>query len=465
MKIKKNPTSFFMIIILLAYSLLSSFSNGKWKSGEILNWDIVGYYHYLPATMIYQDLGNMNFLDSIDKNYNLCGGAFSKYGIHKSKETKFSCNQYPCGVAIFELPLFTIAHVWATISKQDKNDGYSSPYQHAVAMSSILFVFLGLFILRKFLSNFFTDFSIAISLLIIYLGTNLFQYTVGNPGMSHPYLFFITSSILLLTYKWYNNPKTSYSILIGICIGLAAISRPIDILIFLIPLLWNNNFSNRNTTKIKYLLNNKKQIVIVIISTIITTFPLIFYWKYTTNHWLYYSYTENDYFEFNRLRIVEGLLSYRKGWFVYSPLLILGFVGMFFIPKKHQLQFYKLPFTVFFILIIYLVFSWHNWIYGWGLGCRALIQTIPLLAIPMCFFTEYIFNKNRLIRISYSILLIAFVSFSIFQTWQYNKGIIHGTMMNKKYYWSVFFKTSVTEKDLKIIQDLEEYNWSHHIDY
>jgi hypothetical protein len=41
-----------------------------------------------------------------------------------------------------------------------------------------------------------------------------------------------------------------------------------------------------NTTKIKYLLNNKKQIVIVIISTIITTFPLIFYWKYTTNHWL-----------------------------------------------------------------------------------------------------------------------------------------------------------------------------------
>jgi hypothetical protein len=61
-------------------------------------------------------------------------------------------------------------------------------------------------------------------------------------------------------------------------------------------------------------------------------------------------------------------------------------------------------------------------------------------------------------------LITAFLIFlNLFQTWQYNEGILHGTLVSEMYYWKIFLKTTYDPKNEKLL-DLQneidyEYGW------
>jgi len=444
------------VLLFAIVALLVDFSNHKWKRNEVFGYDVFGYHNYLPALFIYHDITEYKFIDSIERKYKPTGNSFYKYGLYKAPQTKNLCNQYPMGVALFQLPLFSIAHIWATITKQDIADGYSSPYQHATVFSTLLFALLGLILLTSFLKNYFSNLIVFITILSISFGTNFFQYATLESGFSHVYIFFLYCAILYLSEKWYKNATIKNSILLGICIGLCAITRPIDILSCLIPLCWYNP----DIPKWPYLKENWRKIALIVIVTFITLLPQLIYWKYVTNQWIYYSYSQYDFFEFDRFRVIHGLFSYRKGWFIYTPLALIAVVMIFFIPKDSKLYFYQKLSWIFFIPMVYLVFSWHNWFYGGSFGCRALIQTLPLLAIPLALFIDRSFTKKIVRKIIVSITLILLISLNLFQTWQYNKNIIHYAYMNEVVYWQVFLSTKNNPQAEKNLQLQEQMDWN-----
>jgi hypothetical protein len=135
-------------------------------------------------------------MDSINAKYKPAGEDYPRYGLFKIKKTGRYCNQYSMGVAIFQMPLFLIAHAWAVFTKQDLADGYSSPYQHATVISTLLFVVMGLVLLTKFLLNYFNQLTVFATILLIDLGTNLFNYSTSDSGFSQSYLFFAYSAVL-----------------------------------------------------------------------------------------------------------------------------------------------------------------------------------------------------------------------------------------------------------------------------
>ncbi len=453
MKFFRNIKSLSAILLFIFFSVNIANNIGRWNRNKILQWDVCGYHNYLPAVFIYHDLVHFKYYDDIDNKYSPTGQDTKRYALLRVDKTNKTCNQYPIGVAIFQAPFFLIAHCYTLLSDKYLPDGYSSPYQLATLLCSIFYVFLGLLILRKFLLNYFYDSVVMLTMLIICFGTNLFNYTSIEPGLSHPYLFFLYCSILYLTNSWYQQVTIKSTVLLGICIGLCAIVRPLDVLVFLIPLFWSKSMKYDSLTKLEYLKKYKYHILLIIFCTFVTVLPQMFYWKYVTGNWIYYSYSKLDYFEFDRFRVFHGLFSYRKGWFVYSPLLLLGFFGIFLAYRNLKYRFYVLPFWLFFIPMIYLVFSWHNWFYGWGFGCRALMQTISILAFPICICIEALLNKRIITKVISLIIISSFVFFSMFQTWQYDHGILHGILINKKYYWRVFGKTEVNADDLKIIEE------------
>ena len=110
--------------------------------------------------------------------------------------------------------------------------------------------------------------------------------------------------------------------------------------------------------------------------------------------------------------------------------------------------------------MVYLVFSWHNWFYGGSFGCRALIQTLPLLAIPLALFIDRSFTKKIVQKIIVSITLILLISLNLFQTWQYNKNIIHYAYMNEVVYWQVFLSTKNNPQAEKNLQLQEQMDWN-----
>lgn len=448
--------NYLAVFIFILAALLVDFSAHKWKKNEVFNYDVYGYHNYLPAIFIYHDITEYKFLDSIEVKYRPTGDKFYKYGLTEAPKTHYLCNQYPIGVALFQLPFFAVAHTWATLTHQDPPDGYSSPYQHATVLSTLLFATLALLLLISFLRNYFSTGVVFFTVLLLAMGTNFFQYATLESGFSHVYLFFLYTAILYLTRKWYLNATVSHSILLGICIGLCAITRPIDILAFLIPLCWVNS----DIPKRAYLKANRNKILLIILFTFIITLPQLIYWKYVTDQWMYYSYTKVDYFQFDRFRLIHGLFSYRKGWFIYTPIALLAFISVLHISRQSNFYFYKKVFWVFFLPMLFLVFSWHNWFYGWSFGCRALIQTLPVLAIPIALLLEKSLTFTILQKMGLYITISFFVFLNLFQTWQYNKGILHGSMMNESMYWRIFLTTKHNPELDKNYKLQEELDWN-----
>lgn len=454
----KKYLPYITVLIFLIVALIVDFSNHKWERNEVLNYDIFGYHNYLPALIIYKDITKYNYLDSIERKYNPTNGAFNKYGLHPSSKDSNLCNQYPIGVSIFQTPLFIVAHLWATISKKDTPNGYSSPYQLAVVFSTLFFALLSLVILIKFLQNYFSNPIIFFTILLITFATNFFHYATLESGLSHIYQFFLYSTILYLSVKWYLKANIYNSIYIGICIGLAIVTRPVDILICLIPLFWSN--PNSVINKSQYLKNNLKYIFIIITFTFLSCLPQMFYWKYVTGNWIYYSYSTVDYFQFNRFRVIHGLFSYRKGWFIYTPLALIAFIQAYNLKPKTTIFFYKKVFWIYFIPTIFLVFSWHNWFYGWSFSCRALLGAIPILAVPIAYFLQTTFQQNVYKKIIATLALVFITFLNLFQTWQYEHYILHGTLMNESLYWQLFLKTQKPQDLDKNFKLQDELDWN-----
>jgi hypothetical protein len=143
--------------------------------------------------------------------------------------------------------------------------------------------------------------------------------------------------------------------------------------------------------------------------------------------------------------ILDSLFSYRKGWLLYTPLMIMSMVGFVFLYRKNKKMFF-VSFTTF-IVCFYIVVSWSEWWYGAGFSNRPLITYYPILLIPMGYFLETISMKGKVVSFSFSILVVLFIGLNQFQWWQLRNYILDPYLTTKEYYWATFLKTDVSEKD------------------
>lgn len=99
----------------------------KWKAETheaTISWDVSGYYFYLPAFFIYQDVKELSFKDSIMQKYAPTPYFGQAFEHEKSGNYVF---KYSMGQAIMYLPGFTVAHAWASLSQAYPADGFSFP--------------------------------------------------------------------------------------------------------------------------------------------------------------------------------------------------------------------------------------------------------------------------------------------------------------------------------------------------
>jgi hypothetical protein len=172
-------------------------------------------------------------------------------------------------------------------------------------------------------------------------------------------------------------------------------------------------------------------------------FPQLLYWKMNTGDWIYYSYNDEGFF-FNDPRIWEGLFSFRKGWLVYSPIMILSLFGMLTLFNREYAPKFKLVVPLFLGLNLYIVFSWWCWWYGGSFGSRPMIDTMAIMSIPFAGFVAVMSNW-KITKILTTFLIVAFIGLSQFQTLQYRRGIIHWDSMSKDTYKMIFGKLHVPE--------------------
>ncbi|OFX85750.1 MAG: hypothetical protein A2W99_05755 [Bacteroidetes bacterium GWF2_33_16] len=426
--IKRNRyTSIVLIIVAFVY-IWTVFNISKWRKNLVINNDTVSYYSYLPATFIYKDL-RFNFVDSLPLDFE--GRIWFQTVDNSSRVQKMTM-----GLSVLYAPFFFIAHTIAQIGDYEAN-GYSSIYGMFLCLAGLFYGLLGLFVLSKVLFRIFNDKITALTILIIAFGTNFFYYVTNEGEMSHSFSFFLFSIFLYYSIQW-NERQSWLSVMsIGLSGGLIVLVRPSNLVAFIIPIIYGVYNFETLKTKINLLLKNWWQLVVMVAIVIIVFSPQLFYWKFTTGNWFYYSYGNEGFF-FTKPHIINGLFSYRKGWLIYTPIMLFAIIGILMLFRR--LREFSVAIAVFLIVNLYIIFSWWSWWYGGGFGARPLIESYVFLSIPLAVFLDYIFNQIKTAKYITGFLLLILIVLNLFQTLQYRRTIIHWDSMTKQAYWSVFGK-------------------------
>lgn len=429
--VQKIKFHFPVLLIALGMFIITSNLNwGKdhWKT--IIKSDGKGYYAYLPAVFIYHDL-NFAFFDKIEKEKYFNPNLYYDY---RSGHEGKTINKYYCGTALTQMPFFMIAHGLSVITEKER-DGYSAPYAISISLAALFYLILGLIYLNKLLELYdINQINRLLTLVASVFGTHLFYYTVGEPGMSHVYSFGFVCMFMYYSKKYFNTLHTNYLFSIAATLGIIILIRPVNALvIFTLPFL----AENQEVLK-KALMKSFSEPFKLIGSSLLCLsflFIQILIYKISTGDYWVYSYLDEG-FNFLKPNMLNILFSFRKGLFLYTPMLMLSFGWIFFAGKQSRTAIFF--WLAFFLLITYVFSSWWMWYYGGSFSSRVYVEYIGVFMIPLALMFHQI--KNKLL---YSILVCSVVTLIFLcqlQTYQYRYYLIHWSDMNKEKYWDAFLR-------------------------
>lgn len=439
----------FLCIFIIGYFVIFQLPN------NVFAFDVLGYYLYLPTTFTFKDtmIHNYDSLQAILKEYHTSDGFYQAFKIDNGNWVM----KYPMGLSILYFPFYLIGDIIAHLFKYPI-DGFSRPYQISVLFGCYFYTVVGLIAIRKVLLNFFNDKAAAFALVLVVFGTNYFFHVSmhGQSAMPHNLIFSLHALTLLFTINWHKTNQLRYIVGLGFVIGLTVISRPTEILIVLIPLLYNVYNIKTLKEKITLLFQHKKQIVLLSsIIFVIVSYQLI-YWKLVTGKFLFDSYSSNpgEGFNFSHPYILEFLFSFRKGWFIYTPMMMFAVFGFVIMYKKNKSIF--LASLLYFVISLYIIASWSCWWYGTSFSSRAIIPAYAILILPFGYLISGIMkSKIRYMLIPFLLILLCF---NLFQSWQSAKGILDGSTMTRAYYKSIFLQTASPSQNQKKLLLIDKYS-------
>ncbi len=424
----RERLSYLAVILVISVYFLQIMNVRYWKTGHgVIFWDTLSYYAYLPATFIYHDLS----LKFIDKD--------ARYFSDKIWPVRLPNKNYviktSMGLSILYSPFFFAAHVYALHSDKYPADGYSLPYHVALEFSSLFYLIFGLLVLRKILVRYFTETIAALTILATGLATNLFSYTTQAATMPHSFEFTLIVLFLWCTIRWYEKRSWPTSVYLGLLTGLISLIRPTDLVIVLVFLLYDIRSPKE---RLREFWDKKWHIAVMILLSFLVWLPQFLYWESVSGKWLLFSYGSKERFFWMQPEILKVLIGFRKGWLIYTPVMIFGMAGLFML--KNKVKEWTLAFPVTIILSIYIISSWWCWWYGGGFGMRPMIDFYGMMAVGMAAFITAITKRQRMIRGAFFILFSLTSVLGIYHHIQSYYGAIHWDSMTWEAYRHSFGK-------------------------
>lgn len=437
---KKHFVALSIGIVLLA-ALVTDFNTKIYRQpGRVIQWDVIDYYGYLPAVFIYHDI-TLQFQDHYK------GAHHFVFWAKKTATGKYVFKM-TMGLSFLYAPFFLVANQLAAHYGFDPG-GYSAPYQLAIVLAALFYLALGLIFLAKVLRFYFSKRTTGFTLLAIGLGTNLFWYTSLEPGMPHVYDFALASAFLYLVIVWYQKINFWRSLLLGLVLGLLTLIRPVNVLFGIFFLLYGiydtEGFRRRWSlykTKFHYL-------ILIAIFAFLVLVPQMIYWKTVTGNWIYYSYGDQGFFFLNP-HLTDVLFSFRKGWFIYTPVMIFAVLGIYLLFRNNKAFF--LPVLLLLAVYLYVVSSWWCWWYGGSLGQRELIDIYPVMALPLATVIHWVYKRASLWHYLAGLLVLFSVLLGAFYNVQYYYGAIHWDSMTRRAYFDSFGRVHPSPRFQKLLK-------------
>ena len=426
------------IPLIVVLYMVTNFAHHSWtrhRDGErgVIHWDVISYYSYLPATFIYGDV-TLGFLDNPPEGF-VNDNKFWPSDLDNGNRLIITS----MGLSVLYAPFFFTAHVLAPVFGEAQ-DGFGSIYQLFLVLSALFYVTLGFVILKKILLKYFKPLTTAITLLAIAFGTNLYYYSTYESAVAHSYGFFLILLFLFLVIRWFENPNLARTVLLGFIFGFLTLVRPTNILVLFILILWDVKSWKEFTARILFFLQKSHLVLIMLLAFILAWIPQFIYWKAITGQFLYFSYSaEGAAFYWAHPHIWQNLFGFKKGWFIYTPMMLLAVGGILLLRKRVPRLF--VPTVLLLLATIYVQSSWWSWWFGGGFGLRAYVDFYGVLAIPLAAVVERFLAMDRKVLRTGALSAIGLlIAFQVVNTIQVRRNIIHYVGMNRYTYKNSFLR-------------------------
>lgn len=330
------------------------------------------YFSYLPSVVIHH---TFNFSNS-----------FTRLGIVSNKTPLgLPANKYAIGASVVWLPAFLLAHIM--LLPFSAADGYNRWYQIIIGIGNISLVFLGLIFLKKTLKIFFSETIASVTVLFLFLGTNLLFYGAVDVINSHSASFFASSMVL---YFWLQKPTLRNALFLGFFLSLLALIRFQDIIFFLLPL----------TTLVVKRFGNLPYFSLTLALACITFIPQLFVWHILWGNWFLNPYLLHERFYFSNPQVLGVLFGKTSGLFLWTPMITLCIIGIYFFVKKQRMI--GVIFSLLLLVELYIVSSWSTWWQGASYSGRMFTSCLPFLSFGLA----QLLSRQRIQRIVITLCLL-----------------------------------------------------------
>jgi hypothetical protein len=413
-----------MMIILVWTSANLYWGYGRWN--RLIKDDGSGYFAYMPAVFVYQDL-TFSFYEHF-KNDPERPNLWYDYRVNYKGH---QLNKYYAGTALALTPFYLAGHVLNLLTGRP-TDGYAVWYLIMTNVGTLFYLLLGMYLLVLILREFsISENNIALVLAATVFGTNLLHYTITEPSMSHLYSFTFVNLFVLGFVRYFKRNTAKYFLLGMLGWGMVVLIRPVNLMVLLaLPFIAGS--ASRLREGLRFLFAKPAMLLGgAVIFLAIVSVQLIIY-KLQTGEFFVYSYRDEG-FNFLQPHFLDFLISYKKGFFVYTPMALLALFGIPYLFKENKFR--AISLVVFDIIIVYVLSSWYMWYYGGGFSQRPMVEYLVFFMIPLGVLLE----KVKFRKVTKGIV-VALIVVCVIQTIQYRSGYIHWSDMNKERYWEAFLR-------------------------
>jgi hypothetical protein len=374
------------LLILLAALLVATAAMiglGRWRpEGMVLEGiDTAGHWAWLRSPLIDGDLrfGN-DYQGIIDPHL---------WPMHSEPlpETGMHPNPFPIGCAVALFPGVGLTHLallHTPMGERWPADGFSKPYAVAAHWSLWLWAVVGLLLLHAWLRRHWPrDVALAAALLT-WFATGAVHYTFPIILNNHSLSLAGMPLFLLLWDRWETRPTVGRALAAGVACGL----------LFLIRwqlALWPVVFWIATALR-----TDRRRLVptllLLPLPALLIAFVQLAGWRVIYGQWLLLP-QGGDYVQWLRPMILPLLFSTHRGWITWTPLVVLGLIGLGFGWTANRPLVTRLAIGLACQLYISSVATdWHG---AWGYSARRLTHATPLIAWGLAAALAWIAGAER----------------------------------------------------------------------
>ena len=372
--------------VLVGVFLLTLPLSNPWVRG-----DGVGYYAFARALLIGHDLNFEKDWQEANPSFRM-GRLDAEGHIYPQQYTSTGHldNHFAVGPAILWSPFLILAHLavlgYDAAGGHVLADGYSRAYTVAMALGTALYGFLSLWISFRVASKYLPERWAFLGTLGIWFASSLPVYMYFNPSWSHAHSAFAVALFVWYWHRTRNARSCSQWALLGGLGGLMMNIYYMNVVVLLLPLL--ESLSGYREALVKDGPKAASELFLknLLFATSLVTafFPTLVTKRIIFGGYLTFGY--ENLWSWIPHSIFKVCFSSDHGLFIWTPVLILSVVGLFFLHRQDRvLSTYSIAV---FLTFLYIIGSYSNWDGLSSFGNRFFVSLTPIFILGLAAFFD-----------------------------------------------------------------------------